>query len=176
MVKQAKEKAKIYPQMTVTKEDITNLPYRDAFDVVISINTIIMPGLKDVREAFHNVCASVKKGGKLLLVLPSMEAVLYHGFLLTEKELGRKPEGLAKRTAKKRFEKHKYDLFFGYYADGKDTQKFYYLHEIEYLLKKEGIKNISIARLEYPWGSASGDYDDFPKEKPIWDWFVEATK
>ncbi len=57
-----------------------------------------------------------------------------------------------------------------------DVQKFFYYHEILYLLEKAGFKNIEFKKVEYPWTKEVSDYENFPKERPLWDWFVSCEK
>ena len=175
MVELAKKRNK-YSNLTIKKEDITKLRYKNKFDVVISVNSMIMPSHKDIGKAFGNIYNAMKKNGQCFLILPSMESVLYHGLLLLNDEIKIKEESAAKKATKKKFENDKYDFFLGHYEDGLDKQKFYYMHEIEYLMKKSGFKDIKIEKVKYPWGNDISDYEDFPDEEELWDWFVSANK
>ncbi len=175
MVELAKAKNK-YNNIDIKKEDIRKIGYNDKFDVVISVNSLIMPSLNDTMKSFTNVYNSLKQEGDCLLIVPSMESVLYHGMLLLHDELSNKKEELAKKTAKRKFENEKYDHFLGHYKDGEEVQKFYYMHEIEFLLKKTGFKDVVIKKVKYPWGKEVSDYEDFPEEERLWDWFVKANK
>lgn len=175
MIRLAKQRNK-FDNLVVKKEDITKLKYKEEFDVVISVNSMIMPSHKDINSAFGNLYRALKKEGDCFLVLPSMESVLYHGLLLLNDEIKVKEEKVAKTVAKRKFENNKYDFFLGHYKDGQDKQKFYYKHEIEFLLKKAGFKNIVVKKVLYPWGSDISDYEDFPNEDRLWDWFVKAKR
>lgn len=180
MIKKAKERSKAYltncKNVSLCQEDIRKLQYKNKFDVIISVNSIIMPSYKDIDKSFRNINIALKKCGTCLMILPSMESVLYNGALILQKQLERYNESTAKRTAKIKFENKKYDFFHGYYTDGNERQKFYYKHELGLFLKKAGFKDIEISKVKYPWGKDISDYEDFPDEEKLWDWFVKARK
>lgn len=176
MVCIAKMRSRKYENVTIKKEDMRTMRHRNKFDVVIAVNSILMSSFNDIKRSLSNIYRSMKKEGTLLLILPSIESTLYHGMLLLHYELQKRKESSAKRTAKRNFEKRKYDLFFGYYKDDGLVQKFYYKHEIKYLLMKSGFSKIKFKKVEYPWGEKISDYKPFPKEMPLWDWFVVAKK
>ncbi|HLC90208.1 MAG TPA: class I SAM-dependent methyltransferase [Candidatus Nanoarchaeia archaeon] len=176
MVEIAKTRHGHFPNVSIIKEDMSRLSHKNSFDLVISVNSLIMPSERMVRNALAGFYDALKSGGDLFLIVPSMEGVLYHGLLLFEKEMSQKNESVAKRVSKIKFEKKKYDLFFGYYKDGRDVQKFYYHHEIQFLLRKAGFTNITIEKVLYPWGEDVSGYENFYGEEPMWDWFVKAKK
>ncbi|MFH1439311.1 MAG: class I SAM-dependent methyltransferase [Candidatus Woesearchaeota archaeon] len=170
--------------ITIKQEDLTKIKYKNKFDVIISVNSIIMPSFRKIRKAFDNIYRALKQDGTCFFIIPSMESVLHHGNLILHQQLDKhgEKEHIAKRIAKIKAEKKKYDFFFGYYKDGKDKQKFYYKHEIRYLLKKAGFDTskeggkITINKVEYPWGKDISDYEDFPDENKLWDWFIRVEK
>ncbi len=176
MVRRAKEKAEAFDNVTIKKEDIRKIKYKDEFDVVISVNSIIMPSYEDIKISFQNEHACLKPDGELLMILPSMEGVLYHGLLLLYEQLEKHDEPIARRVAKTKFEKKKYDLFLGHYKEGKNKQKFYYKHEIRYLLTKAGFRDIEIKKVKYSWNYDMSAFQPFPGEPRMWDWFVKARK
>ncbi len=164
-----------FSNLILKVEDIRTISYKSKFDVIISVNSILMPSFKDNLKSFCNLFEALKDGGTLLLIVPSMESILYHGMLLLHSELLEKDIRKARISAKRKFEHGKYDFFLGHYIDDDERQKFYYEHEIRYMLKKAGFTNLSISKVNYPWGEDVSDYDDFPEEEPLWDWFIKAT-
>ncbi|MFH1052909.1 MAG: class I SAM-dependent methyltransferase [Candidatus Woesearchaeota archaeon] len=193
-VDKARERSKNYANVTLKKEDMRKLKYKNKFDVIISVNSLIMPYNADIKKSLENIHNSIRKKGSFFLIVPSMESVLYHGMLLldyklnencSEKKNGkeelkdvelRKIEGIARSSAKRKFELKNYDLFLGHYKSDKEVQKFYYKHEIEYLLRKSGFRDIRFKKVKYPWGKDISDYEDFPDEEPMWDWAISAKK
>ena len=176
MVKKAKEGNLQFTNINLVQEDIRKINYKNKFDVILSVNSLLMPSLKDISVSFQNLHNALKKNGTCFIILPSMEAVIYHGHLLLHQQLDKHDEATAKRTAKVMFELNKYDLFTGHYTDGKDKQKFYYKHGIMQFMKKAGFNEIKISKVKYPWGKEVSDYEDFPNEDKLWDWFIKAKK
>ncbi len=176
MVRKAKKSSSGFPNISIKKEDITKLPHSSAFDVVLSINSLLMPSFEQVKLGLQNLYKSLKKGGSCFLIVPSMESVLYHNMLMLDKELHAKEEKNAVRAAKRKTDHDRYDYFLGHYKDASERQKFFYEHEIRFFLKQCGFTDIKIKKVIYPWGEASGDYQDFPDEDPLWDWFVSCRK
>ena len=165
MIKKASEKNKKYKNVSLCLEDIRKIKYKNKFDVIISVNSIIMPSYNDIDKSFSNLKKALKKEGRILMILPSMESVIYNGSLILHKQLEKFNEPTAKRTAKIKFENKKYDFFNGYYTDGNERQKFYYKHEVLLFLKKAGFKDIEISKVKYSWGKNISDYEDFPDEE-----------
>jgi len=175
MVKKAKKRINL-PNVTIQKENILNLKHSEKFDVVISVNALLMPSFQEINKSFQNIFNSVKADGYCFMILPSMESVLYHNMLILHKSLEQNKEPNAITSSKIKAENKEYDFFLGYYGKGKDRQKFYYQHEIEHYLKKVGFSVIEIQKVRYPWGKDVSDYEDFPEEENLWDWFVKARK
>ncbi len=147
------------------------------FDVAVAVNSILQPDTNDVDRSLQEIYMSLAKGGVLKAVFPSMEAVLYHFQLVYEDQLSRcRSPGQTLRNTKKIVERSKYSIITSTYTDGAESQKFYYKFELRNRLKKAGFVGISFKKVLYPWGNASGDYEDFPDMPPIWDWYVSARK
>ncbi|MGC8929277.1 MAG: class I SAM-dependent methyltransferase [Candidatus Woesearchaeota archaeon] len=176
MVKMAREKCSELKNVVVKKEKMVRMKHINKFDVVLSINSLLMPSFKEIKRALKNINNSLKEDGVCFIIVPSMESLLYHGLLVLNSELKRTRENTAKRRVKEKLGLKKMDFLFGYFREGKYKQKFFYLHELKYLFRKAGFKNISISKVEYSWKSDIGDYERFPKEEKLWDWFVKATK
>lgn len=176
MTKKAKERSRHLSNVVIKQEDIRTLKHKNKFDVVISVNSLLMPSFSDLKKSFKNIHDSLKKNGICFMILPSMEAVLYHGSLILHKQLDKHDEATAKRIAKMKFEHKKYDFFTGIYTELGLQQKFYYKHGIKQFLKNAGFKDFEISKVKYPWGKEVSDYEDFPEEDRLWDWFVKAKK
>jgi 2-polyprenyl-3-methyl-5-hydroxy-6-metoxy-1,4-benzoquinol methylase len=174
MIEEAK-KNKENQNIKFSKINTLEINLKNKFDIATSINSIIMPSILEIKKSLKNIHNSLKNKGKFFLIVPSMESVIYEGMLVLNRELGVKEEKEIEKS-KKICEDLKYDYFLGHYKDGKDVQKFYYLHEIFYYLSKAGFKNINIKKVEYPWKKEISDYENFPKEEPLWDWFVSCDK
>jgi 2-polyprenyl-3-methyl-5-hydroxy-6-metoxy-1,4-benzoquinol methylase len=175
MIEEAKRQNK-FSNIDIEEKDMTRVKFPNKFDIIISINSIIMPSLNDIKKCLKNIYKSLKKEGKFFLIIPSMESIIYEGMLVLNKELNKRTEKGAKVSTKKIIENKKYDYLLGHYKDGQDTQKFFYYHEILYLLEKTKFKEIKFQKVEYPWKKKISDYEQFPNEKPLWDWFISCKK
>lgn len=175
MVKLAKQKNN-FKNLEIKQQDTTKFNKKNCFQVVLSVNSIIMPSWNSIKKCFQNIYNSMKKSGKFFLIVPSMESVIYEGMLILDQQTKKHSEKKAIKTTKKLSESKKYDYLLGLYKDGREIQKFYYIHEIEYLLKKQGFKNIKISKVKYPWKKEISDYQQFPGEQPLWDWFIVCEK
>ena len=96
MVKKAIERNKSIIKksgnLNIIQEDIREIHYKNKFDVIISVNSLLMPSLDDLKIAFNNLFESLKPKGTCFMILPSMESVIYHGHLLLHRELGKHDE------------------------------------------------------------------------------------
>jgi SAM-dependent methyltransferase len=150
------------------------LPSRCA-DFAVAVNSILLPSETDILTILAEVRRILKPGGAFFGIFPSMDAILYYGRLVLhrELELAGEEEG-AVRRAGRAFERRKYDLFRGIYDDGGERQKLFHSFELRLLLKRSGFGGARLSKVRYPWGEASGDFEDFPSEPPMWDWLVRA--
>lgn len=151
--------------------------FKEKFDVAISVNSVLMPKIKDVKKALSSIYETIKPDGVFFGIFPSMDSILYQGFLIFEGQLKiEKNEKKAISKTKRIMEKSKYNFINGTYTDDNQTQKFYYDFELKTRLKDAGFKNIKLSKVLYPWGKATGDFEDFPGKPKMWDWFVSAEK
>ena len=172
MVAKASETAKRFRNVSVHKEDMRKMRHLKRFDVIISVNALLMPKLHEIKECVHNLKNALKPNGMLFLILPSAESWLYYGMLLFEHELKSKAYQHAIKSAKRKADESQYDYFMGHYTEKKDKQKVYYKHEIEYVLKKEGFRNIKFKKVKYPWADHIDYFEDLKSEDPLWDWLI----
>lgn len=175
MIKKARDNNP-FSNVEITKLDTTKLDILEKFDIAISVNSLLMDSFEKIKESLKNIYFSLKKGGEFFMIAPSMESILYEGMLILNRESIKKSEKIARNSTKRIAENNKYDYFLGYYKDGKDTQKFFYLHELVFLLEKTGFKKLIIKKVEYPWKKEISDYENFPEERPLWDWFIRCKK
>lgn len=159
-------------------KDMRNLSqFRRRFDVVICVNSVLMPKVADVRKSLRSIYLTLKENGEFCAIFASMGSILYQGFLIFEREMQRcHDEKRALENAKKILEYRKYNFIKGTFKDGKDTQKFYYDFEIFVRLKDAGFKDINISKVLYPWRKGISDFVCFPDRPKMWDIFVTARK
>lgn len=151
--------------------------FNNKFDVVISVNSILMPKIIDVNESLKSIHSCLSRNGKFYGIFPSMGSILYQAFLILEEEINKSgEEKKALRNTRKILENRKYNFINGTFNDGGQIQKFYYDFELKLRLKNAGFKNIKISKVLYPWRRDISDFIIFPGKPKMWDLFVSAEK
>jgi len=176
MLNIAKEKFIGKKNITFKQGDIRDLSKLGLkLDIAIAINSILCPSINDVNKILKEVYDSLKSEGLFIAIFPAMEAVLYHSLLLYENELSKGgDEDLIIKNINRRVGKE-YCFIPGIFRDKDEKQKFFYKFELERRLKNAGFKHIKFKKVYYPWGQ-HGDFESFPNETMMWDWFVFAKK
>lgn len=178
MIDAAKEKYSTYPNIKFEQADIrelTKLGFK--FDIAISINSILHPSFEDIKKSFNEIYNSLNEGGTFIGIFPSMESILYNFMLLYEREYHKyNDEEKALQSTKTIGEKSKYNFITATYEEEGEKQKFYYKFELSHKLKQAKFKKIRFKKVLYPWGEATGGYEDFPGMPKMWDWYVIAVK
>jgi len=157
------------------QRNLTDLAaFKESFDVIVSVNSVLSPQLDKIDGMFDEMAGTLKAGGILAGVFPSMESVLYEGLLVVERERERAAsEQKALRRARRIVSPGQYDFLLGIYRDGDDWQKFYYSFELRKRLQRAGFKGIQLGKVLYPWQADGAEA--FSSEPKTWDWFVRAT-
>jgi SAM-dependent methyltransferase len=145
-------------------------------DVAVTVNAVLTPDSAKLDRTFAGIASALRPGGVLVGVFPAMEAVLYQGLLIHERERRRREPVRARRATSRILERAKYDFVHGTYTEAGRAQKFFYAFELEHRLRRAGFRRVRLGRVEYPWGEAVGGYESFPGEPPMWDWLVRAER
>ena len=88
MVDISKDKVKNLKNVTVLVRDARELSeFYNQFEVVVTVNSILLPNIKEIEKMFKETYNILKQGGVLLGVFPAMESFLYHALLVQEKAL-----------------------------------------------------------------------------------------
>jgi hypothetical protein len=128
-----------------------------------------------VDQILGEMAASLKPGGLLAAIFPSLESVLYESVLILDREREQsESEEEALRRARRKARRNRYDFIAGFYTDGEDRQKFYYSFELRRRLERAGFKGLQFGKVLYPWYEEDGD-EAFAGEPRMWDWFVRGT-
>ena len=158
------------------RADITNKKGRmPVSDFVICINAILTSSLKKRTVFFKVLADSVKKGGDMILVVPSLESILYSEFVGKKWKLdrGRPSSSFKAAKASKKFQA----LIQGLYEIDNVPTKHYLREELIVLLTKEGFEVNEIQKVQYTWKT---EFHDAPaglsKIPSPWDWMVLCKK
>lgn len=144
-----------------------------ATDVVLCINTLLNAAI-EVREPLINrTCRSVKKGGHLLLVVPSLNSALLTAFRHLQWNLR---DGMDVRDAQQAAALNGKGLEHGIvHIDGVPT-KHYLREELEAMLAERGFNTLAIEKIEYAWSTEFDAPPRWMKAPYPWDWFVAAQR
>ena len=179
MIQKAKEKSKKLENVKLRFLNMKKLEdLGKKFDVIISVNSIISPKIKDVNLILRKILESLKPGGVFLGVLPSMESYIYQAMLVIDEKLEKGySEGRAKNNAKKDLSDEEFDFVKGGLKFDGDSQKTFYRFEIKYRFFKAGFREIAIDKVLYPWDAwKEAGQKSFPLESEPWDWYLKCIK
>jgi SAM-dependent methyltransferase len=158
------------------RADLADLrAFHGRVDVAITVNAVLTPDPDRLDRVFAELAATLRPSGVLLGIFPAMEAILYQGLLIHERERRRSTPERARAKTSAILERAKYDFVHGTYREAETAQKFFYAFELEYRLRRAGFRHIRLGRVLYPWETVGG-YESFPAEPPMWDWLVRATR
>ncbi len=163
-----------YDNITYVHADLTKprSGYPTA-DVVLCINTWLMASLEGRTLMIEHTCASVKRGGHLLLVVPSLNSVLLTNFRKLQWNLR---DGMSARRAEREAALDDTGLAGGLVTIDKVPTKHYLAEELEALLDEHGLDTLAVEKIEYPWSTEFQAPPRWMKAPYPWDWFVTARR
>ena len=175
MLRSAQENC-VYDNVQFCQQSLTDLSvFQGQFDVAVTVNSVLAPSLDVVDQILREMAGTLKPGGILAGIFPSMESVLYESGLILDWERQRsESEEQALRRAQRKAKRSCYDFIAGLYTEGSDCQKFYYSFELRRRLQKAGFRGLQFGKVLYPWQREDSDVR-FSSEPRLWDWFVRAT-
>jgi SAM-dependent methyltransferase len=168
-----KDRAAAVTFLTRSMADLDDLAGR--FDVVIAINSIVMPDERSIDRTMSGVRAALRPGGVFLGVMPAMDAIHYHTLLLRDRALDRGDTSEeADRHAAFHAEHVYYDFAFGRFEFQSLRQKFWQPFELEHRLRKAGFGSFALEKVLYPWDEHITGGPEFADQPRSWDWSFVA--
>jgi 2-polyprenyl-3-methyl-5-hydroxy-6-metoxy-1,4-benzoquinol methylase len=144
-----------------------------AADVVLCINTLLNAALEVREPLIDRTLRSVKKGGHLLLVVPSLNSALLTAYRHLQWNL---KDGMDARAAQNAAALNSKGLEHGIVHIDNVPTKHYLKEELEALFADRGFKVLDIDKLEYPWTTEFDAPPKWMKAPYPWDWFVAAQR
>ncbi|MDP4263145.1 MAG: class I SAM-dependent methyltransferase [Bacteroidota bacterium] len=143
-------------------------------DVAVCINAILTPSLKKRNTFFKNLSSCLKKGGYLILVVPSFESWLMTRIIQDRWKIDKKLflENLSGKEAIKRYK----NIQLGYAEIDNVYTKHYLLEELELLLSAEGFLLQDNKKIEYSWATEFIHPPNWLGKPYPWDWMIVARK
>lgn len=143
-------------------------------DFGICINAILTPSLKARTKFFQSLSACVKKGGRIIITIPSLESWLLTSNIQQQYKIDKK---LFPATTNSREAIRKWNNIRQGNADIDDVPHKHYLkEELQLLLNKEGFVAEDFQKIEYNWDTEFLKPPSWLKEPKPWDWMVVARK
>ena len=170
--------AKKYPQYTnITYErvDMSAATVKvKKYDSAICINAILTSSLKKRNLFFKHMASFIKKGGDLVLVVPSLESKLFSHIIankynVDDAKKDKAPSG-KRAISQIRFIKDGV-------TDIDDVPTKHFLkEELELLLNLAGFTVEKIEKINYKWSTEFHKPPSWLKTPEPWDWMVKAKK
>ena len=170
--------AKKYPQYTnITYErvDMSAATVKvKKYDSAICINAILTSSLKKRNLFFKHMASFIKKGGDLVLVVPSLESKLFSHIIankynVDDAKKDKAPSG-KRAISQIRFIKEGV-------TDIDDVPTKHFLkEELEILLNLAGFTVEKIEKINYKWSTEFHKPPNWLKTPQPWDWMVKAKK
>ena len=176
--------AKKYPQYTnityervdmsaTTLQSATGLKVKK-YDSAICINAILTSSLKKRNLFFKHMASFLKKGGDLVLVVPSLESKLLSHIIAGKYNIDNAKNDLAP-TGKRAIQQMRFIKEGVTDIDDVPTKHFL-KEELEILLALEGFKIEKIKKINYEWDTEFHKAPQWLKDPKPWDWLVLASK
>lgn len=165
--------------VSFAQADMRNLiEYHNTCDMVVSINSLLMTKLDELNASFDQLFKTLKPGGKLLAIVPSMEVFLYQAMLLIHRNMHEgDSQVVALQKTKQFISSQEHDFLLGTITFDGDSEKCFYDFEIKHRLEKAGFANIELSKVLYSWQEyKKAGQESFVGEPLPWDWYVVAHK
>ncbi len=176
LLDQAKKRP--FTNIEFRQEDLTKnrLSFPKA-DFVFCCNVAMLPEIEKTHAIIRNIQKSLKNGGTALLVLPSLDSVLYASWRLIEVY---RREGVRREDIPDYefdyFKASKRRLVEGIiYIDNVPTKHFMRA-ELDVVFKNCGLRITHVDKVEYDWNTELAEPPKWLKDPYPWDWLVECKK
>jgi SAM-dependent methyltransferase len=176
MIARAREAAAELANVAFLRAGLTELELPEPVDVAVSVNSLVMPDVRDLDQTLARICAVLKPGGVFLGILPAMDAVHYYTMLLLDRALaaGKPPTAARKNTAHLGDHEH-FDFALGQFLYQGLEQHFWQPFEVRYRFRRAGLRLVRLRKLHLSWQQFAGAAE-LKQYKAPWDWLFVARK
>lgn len=178
MLDRARQRCGNLTNIQFLQQPLTDLtPLHGQLDVAVSVNSLIMPDVRQLEKSLQEIRTCLRPGGKLLAILPAMDAIHYCTMLLLDWALeSGKPLDVARKNAAHHGEHELYDFAFGQFHYKGLEQHFWQPFEIPYRLRRAGFQRIRKTKFPLSWDqhACGKEFASRPDLPPPWDWLVQA--
>jgi ubiquinone/menaquinone biosynthesis C-methylase UbiE len=184
MIEVAQEKNKSSHNIEYIVSDAIMLSrMRRKYDVVVAVNSILMPNIVKINTIMRSIRKVLKRGGVFIAIFPSFDSFVYQAMVTYDREYDKKRNRKsARRITNLRLSKNHHDFCYGILYDdcAKDRQKHFFGFELEYRLRKAGFGKYVLSKIYYPWKQINTISEPTYFEnnshiyERLWDWVVIA--
>jgi 2-polyprenyl-3-methyl-5-hydroxy-6-metoxy-1,4-benzoquinol methylase len=170
--------AKKYPQysnINYERVDMSSATVKvKKYDAAICINAILTASLKKRNLFFKHMASFIKKGGDLILVVPSLESKLFSHIIANKYNVDNAKKDKAP-TGKRAISQIRFIKDGVTDIDDVPTKHFL-KEELELLLTLAGFTVEKIEKINYKWSTEFHQPPSWLKTPQPWDWMVKAKK
>lgn len=176
LLNQAKKRP--FKNVEVRQLDLTHskLPLASA-DFAFCCNVAMLPEIEKTHAIIQNIQKSLKPGGSAVLVLPSLDSVLYASWRLIEVY---KKEGIEVADIPDSefdyFRASKRKLIEGIIHIDNVPTKHFMRPELDVVFRNAGFALTKVDKVEYTWDTELAEPPKWLKDPYPWDWLVECRK
>src|SRR5258708_37238050 len=172
------DQAKLLPYKNIKLEqaDLTKQLRYPKANFIFCCNVAILPEVESNIAILKNIRKSLKRGGEALVVIPSLESMIFSAWRLIDwyKKEGVTPEKID-ASELSGFMNRKTDILQGCVSIDGVTTKHYTEQEIEVVFHRCGLTVSKIEKIEYSWKSEFPKPPKWMNEPYPWDWLVECA-
>lgn len=163
------------PNIDYRRVDMSAAPTGfSGFDMAICINAILTDSMKKRTRFFQNIARCLKKGGRLVLVVPSMESWLITRVIQSRYQIDK--DLFANKLPAKEGLKRYQNIQEGNVEIDNVLTKHYLGEELKLLLSREGLIAEEPQKIEYDWKTEFIKPPSWLKDPRPWDWMITAKK
>ena len=166
-----------YKNVTLKLADLTKPLHLPKADFIFCCNVAILPEVDTNVAIIKNIEKALKPGGHALVVIPSLESMIYSAWRLIDwyKKEKVEPEDID-ASELSGFAGKKIDVLQGLVSIDGRTTKHYTQPEIEVVFGRCGLKVLHVEKIEYAWTSEFAKPPTWMGAPYPWDWLVECGK
>jgi SAM-dependent methyltransferase len=151
--------------------DIVSAPAPfEPVDFVLCVNVLLMPALDERMRAWRFATNQTRSGGKLLLVVPSHESILFQVHLSVAADLADGRDGATAEREAARSVSATAPMHLGVHMLSGVPTKHYLADELRALFDEHHLELEELTRLEYPPGGPHVLGDG------VWDWLAVGRR
>jgi 2-polyprenyl-3-methyl-5-hydroxy-6-metoxy-1,4-benzoquinol methylase len=172
----AKKKYKKTKNTNFFVHDLTK-PLKEKYDVGIAANVLLAHEPPMLKKMLQNMADSIKKGGYLIVVIPSLESSLYVYKTIVDVLIQQgETSAAAKKYVDEKIAEDYISLTDGIIKVGDVPTKHYIAEEFEAQLLKFNMEVVQRKKLKYPWDTEIESPPKNLKGSGPWDWMFVGRK